>query len=251
MEQHDFDWGELGRVWWLETAQSVGATERHAVFAAVKHRGGTNTDAARSAGFGGGSEASVRSEGYRLARSNKIMRLLALAAVEAGGGYDGNVTLAETKQILSTLARGSDPAVRIKALEALNKLDEQERRRNERIEVADYAEELYQLARALPQSGLGALLGLSHYFQTTGHIINFPYLTEVAPIAAQRFSDDWQRWRSKHSTDEIAVLDKLAAGPLLDGDSLVSAIKAKQPRHVAVPKIEEALLEKSRENGVA
>jgi hypothetical protein len=138
-----------------------------------------------------------------------------------------------------------------KALEALNKLDEQERRRNERIEVADYAEELYQLARALPQSGLGALLGLSHYFQTTGHIINFPYLTEVAPIAAQRFSDDWQRWRSKHSTDEIAVLDKLAAGPLLDGDSLVSAIKAKQPRHVAVPKIEEALLEKSRENGVA
>ncbi len=240
MQQEDFDWGELGREWWLETAHSVGATERHAIFAAVKHRGGTNTDAARSAGFGGGSEASVRSEGYRLARSNKIMRLLALASAEAGGGYDGNVTLAETKQILSTLARGSDPAVRIKALEALNKIDERERERNEQVELTDYTEQLFVLARALPQSGLGAALGLSNYFEAAGQITGFPYLAEVAPIVSQTFSADWQRWRSKHKPDAIAELDKLAAGPLLDGDQLVSAIQAKQPKHIAISKIEEA-----------
>jgi hypothetical protein len=240
MEQQDFDWGELGRDWWLETAQSVGATERHAIFAAVKHRGGTNTDAARSAGFGGGSEASVRSEGYRLARSNKIMRLLALAAAEAGGGYDGNVTLAETKQILSTLARGSDPAVRIKALEALNKLDEQERRRNEPTESLDYERGVYLLAKELPQSGLGAALALSNYFQTAGHIIGFRYLKEVAPIVSRTFTDDWQRWRSKHSPDDIAQLDKLAAGPLLDGDELVLAMSQNLPKQFAISKTEEA-----------
>ena len=117
MEQ-DFDWGQLPREWWIETAKQCGAAERHAKFAAAKHRGATNTDAARTAGFGGGSEASVRSEGYRLARSNKINQLLALAAAEAGGGYDGTLTRSESKQILTGLARGSDPQMRIKAIES-------------------------------------------------------------------------------------------------------------------------------------
>src|SRR5437588_206939 len=99
--ENGFDYGELSRDWWVETAKQCGASEKHAKFAAAKHRGATNTDAARSAGFGRGSEASVRSEGYRLARSNKIMQLLALAAAEAGGGYDGTLTRGESNQILT------------------------------------------------------------------------------------------------------------------------------------------------------
>lgn len=126
MEQ-DFDWGELGRDWWLATAHSIGATERHAKFSAAKHRGASNAEAARSAGFGTGSESSVRSEGYRLARANKINQLLALAAAEAGGGYDGTLTRTESKQILTNLARGSDPSIRIKAVEAIAKFEQAER----------------------------------------------------------------------------------------------------------------------------
>ena len=59
MEQDNFDWGELPREWWVETALQCGATEKHARFAAAKHRGATNTDAARSAAYGTGSEASA------------------------------------------------------------------------------------------------------------------------------------------------------------------------------------------------
>jgi hypothetical protein len=127
MEQDDFDWGELPRDWWIETAAQCGATEKHAMFAAAKHRGASNTAAARGAGFGAGGAASMRSEGYRLARSNKIMSLLALAAAKAGGGYDGTLTLTESRQILTGLARGSEPALRIKAIESLNKIERDER----------------------------------------------------------------------------------------------------------------------------
>jgi hypothetical protein len=65
----------------------------------------------------------MRTEGYRLSRTNKINQLLALAAAEAGGGYDGTLSPTEARQILTSLARGSDPLVRIKAIESLGKLD--------------------------------------------------------------------------------------------------------------------------------
>lgn len=150
MEQ-DFDWGELGRDWWLKTATEIGASERHAKFAAAKHRGETNTNAARSAGFGGGSEASVRSEGYRLFRSNKVNQLLALASAESGGkGYDGTVTTAEARQILSQLARGSDPQVRIKAIESLNKIESVEREDLSAKRNAEWLDEILPIATSLP-----------------------------------------------------------------------------------------------------
>src|SRR6516164_9187154 len=49
------------------------------------------------------------------------------AKAETGRGPDGNVTTAEAKQILSRLARGSDPNVRIKSIEALAKIERDER----------------------------------------------------------------------------------------------------------------------------
>ena len=60
MAQDDFDWGQLSRDFWLATAQTVGATEKHAKFAAAKFRGATNADAARVSGFGSGNDASAR-----------------------------------------------------------------------------------------------------------------------------------------------------------------------------------------------
>jgi hypothetical protein len=50
-----------------------------------------------------------------------------MAKAETGQGPDGNVTTAEAKQILSRLARGSDPNVRIKSIEALAKIERDER----------------------------------------------------------------------------------------------------------------------------
>jgi hypothetical protein len=55
-----------------------------------------------------------------------------MAKAETGKGPDGNVTLVEAKQILSRLARGSDPNVRIKAIETLAKIEREERELNMR-----------------------------------------------------------------------------------------------------------------------
>jgi hypothetical protein len=224
----DFDYGELGRDWWLKTAAQVGASERHAKFAAAKHRGCTNTEAARVAGFGVGSESSTRSEGYRLLRSNRVNQLLALATVESGSGYDGTVSRQESKQILTSLARGSDPAIRIKSIELLSKMEREEVAAS-RPEEPSLAESLWGMINALPESGIGAALALGAFFNSTGNIINCPHLTECAPIVAKNFPGEWGRWKAASQTHWHALLNEMAAGPLLEGDELVAAVKRKLP----------------------
>ena len=130
MTEAEFDWGQLPQSWWTDTAVKCGATLQQAKFAARKHAGCSNTQAARDSGFGNGKPTCERSEGYRVSRSNKVMQMLALAAVEAGGGYDGGLTRTESRQILTGLARGSDPSIKIKAIESVHKLDQVERAEN-------------------------------------------------------------------------------------------------------------------------
>src|SRR5262249_43915403 len=96
MTTDTFDWGSIPYETWKEFAALAGSEERHAKFAAAKFRGCTNTQAAREAGYGAGGGTSTRSEGYRVARSNKVNQILALAAAEAGGGYDGTLTKQES-----------------------------------------------------------------------------------------------------------------------------------------------------------
>ena len=131
----DFNWGQLGPAWWADVGKQLGASDRQLRFAACKHRGCSNTQAAKEAGYTSSDPAGLRSTGYRLARSNITERLLALAVAESNGeGYDGSVDAAESKRILSSLARGSDPSIRIRACEALAKMDE---RRHELGEARD------------------------------------------------------------------------------------------------------------------
>jgi hypothetical protein len=232
-----FDWGQLTQDWWLTTAKTIGANERHAKFAAAKFRGCTNTEAARQSGFApGGSEGSIRSEGYRLARANKIVQLLSLASAECGGGIDGCVTSAEAKQILSHLARGSDPSVRIKALDSLAKMQERDDAAS-RPDEPSLEDSLYAVINALPESGLGAAFALGTFFNATGNVINFKFLSEVAPIVAKNFPTEWARFCSKHPRGDWAAdfLNKMAAGECLEGEALVAVVKAKMPTRFVAP----------------
>jgi hypothetical protein len=129
-EPETFDWSPLGEGFWTETAATCGATDRQARFACLRHRGMTAAGAAREAGYTGDND-SIRQAGSRAAKSTAVMNMLAMAAAEAGGGNDGTVTRTEAKHILSRLARGSDPNVRIKAIESLNKIDTDERNKPE------------------------------------------------------------------------------------------------------------------------
>jgi hypothetical protein len=142
----------------------------------------------KEAGYGaGGNPGSVRSEGYRLYRSNKVTQLLSLAAAEAGGGIDGCVQPQEAKQILSHLARGSDPSVRIKALEAISKMHdrEQELVRNQPQETLEQT--LGHIIVAVPYQGIGAFLSLSSFISGGGFVGAYPYLSEVSPTIARYY----------------------------------------------------------------
>ena len=121
------DWLPLGQEWWDEAARSCGADERQLKFAVCKFRGRSNTQSARTAGYGDDKDA-WKQHGYRLARTRVVSTLLALASAETkGAGPDGSVDKREAKAILSGLARGSDPSVKVRALEALARLESAER----------------------------------------------------------------------------------------------------------------------------
>jgi hypothetical protein len=118
-----FDWNPLGEAWWREAAGQLGATEKQVLFAAAKYRGTSNAEAARQSGYGG-DEDSIRQTAYRVFRTSAVQNLLALATSELRGASDGTVDAAEARRLLSKLARGSDPNVKIRAIEAPQKLDE-------------------------------------------------------------------------------------------------------------------------------
>lgn len=208
----DFDYGQLTKDWWYETGKTIGASDKAIKFSAAKFRGASNTVAAREAGYGGTNESGARTEGYRLYRSNKVTQLLSLAAAEAGGGIDGCVQPQEAKQILSHLARGSDPSVRIKALEAINKMHdrEQELVRNQPEESLEQT--LGHIIIAVPYQGAGAFLSLSSFVSNGGFICSYPYLSEVAPTIARYFPDWWQKQRIKEKAQWVwDFLDKAAS----------------------------------------
>jgi hypothetical protein len=225
-----FDYGSIPYETWKEFAATVGADERHLKFAAAKFRGCTNTQAAREAGFGPGGGTSTRSEGYRVARSNKINQLLALAAAEAGGGYDGTLSKQEGRSILTAMARGSDPQVRIKAIELLHKMEEKEAALNATKPEESLEENLAALITLVPEQGAGAFLALSGFIHAGGFIGSFPFLAEIAPLLSRHYPGDWQRWRAREKHQWVTdFLDKAAAGPLLEDNALIAAVKHKSP----------------------
>lgn len=132
----EFDWSPLGEAFWAEAQKTCGASDLQTRFACCRVRGMTAVGSARAAGYTGDNQT-LRQAGSRAAQSTAVMNLLALSKVEAAGGDDGTVGVAEARRILSRLARGSDPNVRIKAIEGISKLDRDERA-NRPEEPPDY-----------------------------------------------------------------------------------------------------------------
>jgi hypothetical protein len=148
----EIDWGELGEAWWREAGANCHCTSQQIIFALHRHRGMTMTGAAKASGYSG-DENSIRQSGHRAAHSTGVVALLSMAKAETGQGPDGNVTMNEAKQILSRLARGSDPNVRIKAIESLAKIerDERELEARQREELPDIHHEIREIAKISPE----------------------------------------------------------------------------------------------------
>jgi hypothetical protein len=178
-----FDWNPLGEAWWRDAARQLGASDKQTMFAAAKFRGCSNTQAAKEARYTATTDAGLRTTGYRLARANIIERLLAFAAGE-GGGADGSVTRDEGRRILSSLARGSDPSVRIRAIEQLAKFDEADRHQRPATSL-EPREISIEILREIPRYGPGILADT--HFDFTGQLFGMPFLKELAPLLRRDF----------------------------------------------------------------
>jgi hypothetical protein len=218
-EKQDFDWGDLGRDWWMNAARQLGANERQAKFAAAKRRGCTNTGAAIEAGYAATANQVARSTGYRLARSNSVGRLLAFASAEKEGP-DGSVEPAEARRILSGLARGSDPSIRIRACEALARMEAA--KASEPQEDPDPTRTIAELVRASPE--YGPVLAADLWFAEAGHIDSMPFAELLAPILVKRFPAAWNRYRAAAGSAWSENLDALGAGPVLTHSEIVSRL---------------------------
>jgi hypothetical protein len=225
MTEESFDWSPLGEAFWTEAAATTGATLLQAKFACCRHRGMTATGAARLAGYTDTGDG-IRQAGSRAAKSTAVLNLMALAVAESGGGDDGLVDGAEARRILSRLARGSDPNVRIKALESLNKMERDERAAVRREEdVVDPVEEIRNLICLVPEV-IGPAFAAGLWFDRVGRIDGFPFLREVGPVLASQLPGEWRRWRGDGPNP---YLDGIAAGPLLTPEQLLAAVRSTRP----------------------
>jgi hypothetical protein len=205
-ETSPFDWGPLGEAWWLETAEQLGASALQTKFACAKHRGCSNTEAARQAGYKADGDG-IRSAGYRAMRSNLVERLLAFAAGE-DGGYGGEVDRDEAKRILSSLARGSDPRVRISAVEQINKMDAQERAELAVKEPGDCRPVLQELVALSPSIAAAVIAETNAPVGSQAHndmLKSVP--PEVMSKAAQHQEEIARNWIRDHAAEAKACAD--------------------------------------------
>jgi hypothetical protein len=239
-DESDFDWSPLGRDFWIAVGLQYGASAKQAKFAAAKFRGCSNTESARLAGYSDAGESGLRTAGHRQQKSNIVQLLLRTAADANGGGDDGTVTRDEARRILSGLARGSDPRVRISAIEQIGKMntaDRAERKNSDLQEPDDIAAEI------LSASGnYGPVIVGDAYFSEHGTIWGCPFLKELAPILVRDFPKSWQCYRATiKDALHLAEFDALANGPIV-------AIAEVAARHQAKARISTS--ESEEENAV-
>jgi hypothetical protein len=212
----EFDWGTRGESFWRDIQKAAATRSALALkFVASKEQGKSNTEAARRAGAGGAPNAA----GYRLSRSNEVARLFAVLQAETGTDV-GHVDGAESKRILSQLARGSDPSVRIRAVEALQKIQERELERD----VGDPPPEEI-LRRLIESAGTwGALAAAGTYISQHGTLQGFPLAREVLPIVKTNYPEAWQQmlesFPPKHRHHRPTV-EALANAPVLTTEQIV------------------------------
>jgi hypothetical protein len=202
-----FQWGPLGETWWREAAKTVGSTERQLRFACSIHQGASNTAAARAAPYTGNADA-IRQVAYRAARTNAVQNLLALAAAEAKGGNNGTVDGAEMRRILSGMARGNDPSMRIRAIESLQKLEERGAELGRVPDDDGFAE--WRTVRDFLRLGNGSAVIVLLWDGIDQSLANLPLLHDVVRTCDPEI---WARIYGRQSPTTRAVIDAHLADP--------------------------------------
>ena len=222
-----FNWPEPGEDFWLATGAQLGLDESASKFAAALHAlGGAdakkNTQAARVAGL-----TLDRTQAFRLARSVAVRKLLD-EANKIKSGKRPPVSEAEVDARIDDLIRAPDALTVARGIELREKRKAAERANNAQPEET-LEQNLAALICSVPESGVGAFLSLAAFHSNAGNLVNHPFLRQTAPLVAKFYPKEWAEWRSKHRDGWQSFLDEVAKGPLLEGDELDRAVRAKVP----------------------
>jgi phage terminase small subunit len=192
-----FNWNPLGRRFWTQAALETSATPLQARFAAAKLRGAGHTAAAREAGCG----RVAKSQGFTLSKNPKVIAMLAMAAT-AGRGRptkledarpDGEMSPSEARSILTDIARSQDAALRIRAVDSLTKILDQEAQRDRReLSLEEAFERAHKAA-----GNFGAQFLVEAFFQQHRSL---PWACEpfakLAIDLAAAFPDRWAHYQA-------------------------------------------------------
>ena len=218
----------FGGAKWKEFQETVRASDLQLRFAVARFNGSTASAAAKIAGYAGDKDE-LRRAGYSATRSTAVVALIELAetnAPEAAG-----LTDAEVDAKVAKLVRSPDPQISLKATELFDRRKQRKAELNAAKPEESLEENLAIVIALVPESGCGAFLALSSFIHGGGFIGSFPFLAEVAPIISRHFPGDWQRWRAREKQQWVTdFLEKAAAGPVLEDDALIDAVKGKAPK---------------------
>jgi hypothetical protein len=149
------DWNPLGREWWEEAGRMSSASPEQVAFALCRSKSMNATASARAAGYAtAGDSANARQAGHRAAHSTAVLAMLSLYAAETGTTDTSVVDTKEGKAILSRIARQAAANERIRAVEALAKLDAMERElriKETESEPGDWRQTLREIAQLSPR----------------------------------------------------------------------------------------------------
>jgi len=130
MTEDNFDWGVLGKDWWMEAMETTRASLTQSKFACARHAGATRTKAAEMSGYSATDAQALRTAGSRADDTKAVQDMLVMASAASVGATDDPYTVAEARQKIGRMVKTSlDPSTVIKGTELLAKLDQVDRDR--------------------------------------------------------------------------------------------------------------------------
>lgn len=165
------------------TARLLGLTDKQLAWCKAVLKGANQTAACREAGYEG-TDQQLRSQGS----SRKVIRFLELAALDGGNSIDQPMDMAERRRILARMARGTDRATSLRAIEVLHRIDNDERAANV-DDSPDPVEALKRLAEEEPD--IACFLARRDGFE-------IPMTAEMRARADQQCEEVAFRWIHDH-----------------------------------------------------
>ena len=203
-EQTDnFDWGELGAEWWRATGAQCRATEMQIKFACARHAGASATGAARLAGYTDSPEdkSAIRQSGYKALRTTAVGNMLALAGAEdrtvAPKVLDKS---ARALQLSEMVSKTPDPTLKIRAIEALNKMDEREADLGQAFSEDGFSQ--WRTVRDFLKMPGGAVAIFSLHIGQGDTLANLPLLHDVHNAMMRDAPEMWERRAKQYPLHE-------------------------------------------------